>query len=146
MRVCAIAALLFAAAPALAQDAAPTGTWQTFDDDTHAPKALVEIADQAGVLSGRIVKLYTAPGDDPDPRCADCTGAQQGQRVLGMTILWNFRRDGDGWDGGEVLDPESGDVYRATLHLRDGGKTLDVHGYIGIPLLGRSQVWTRVAD
>ena len=147
MRLAAIFVFAFAAS-ALTQmhHASPIGVWQTFDDDTHAPKALVEITSHAGVLSGRIVKLFPAPGDDSDPRCTDCTGERRGQRVLGMTILWNFRRDGDGWDGGEVLDPESGDVYRATLRLRDGGKTLDVHGYIGIPLLGRSQIWTRVTD
>ena len=145
MRIAAIVLLGFAA-HAFARDAAPVGTWQTFDDDTHAPKALVRIEDRAGIISGRIVKLFPEPGEDPDPRCTNCTGAQHGQRVLGMTILWNFRRDGDHWDGGEVLDPESGDIYRAALHLRNGGKTLDVHGYIGIPLLGRSQIWTRVAD
>ena len=144
MRLAAIALFAFAA-PAFAQTqhASPAGLWQTFDDDTHAPKALVEIAEHAGVLSGKIVKLFPAPGGDPDPRCANCPGQRHDQSVLGMTILWNFRRDGDHWDGGEILDPESGDEYRATLRLRDGGGKLDVHGYIGIPLLGRSQVWTR---
>lgn len=146
MRVVAIAALLLACAPAFAQAVSPAGLWQTFDDDTHAPKALVQIADRAGVLSGRIVKLYPSPGEDPDPRCVDCRGERRNQPVLGMTILWDFRHDGGLWDGGEVLDPESGDVYRATLRLRDGGDRLDVHGYIGIPLLGRSQVWTRAAN
>ncbi|MBS0569525.1 MAG: DUF2147 domain-containing protein [Proteobacteria bacterium] len=137
--------LLATAAPACAQmpNSSPVGTWQSFDDDTHAPKALVNIADHGGVLSGRIVKLFTAPGEDPDPRCTDCPGERHNQPVLGMTILWNFHRDGDAWSGGEVLDPESGDVYRATLRLEDGGARLDVHGYIGIPLLGRSQVWSR---
>lgn len=146
MRLAAIA--LFAVATsgfAQTHTASPVGTWQTFDDDTHAPKALVEIADHDGVLSGRIVRLFPAPGDDPNPRCADCPGERRGQPVLGMTNLWNFRRDGDHWADGEVLDPESGDIYRATLRLRDDA-TLVVHGYIGIPLLGRSQVWTRVAD
>jgi uncharacterized protein (DUF2147 family) len=143
MRIAALVLLGFAA-HAFARDAAPVGTWQTFDDDTHAPKALVRIEDHAGIISGRIVKLFPAPGEDP--RCTDCTGAQHGQRVLGMTILRNFRRDGDYWDGGEVLDPESGDIYRAILRLSSDGTTLDVHGYIGIPLLGRSQVWARVAD
>ncbi|MBS0556801.1 MAG: DUF2147 domain-containing protein [Proteobacteria bacterium] len=144
MRLPAIV-LLLVAAPALAQapNASPIGMWQTFDDDTHAPKALVEIAAHGGLLSGRIVKLSRATGDDPNPRCTQCAGDRHDQPVLGMTILWNFRRDGDAWDGGEVLDPESGDVYRASLHLLDGGKRLDVHGYIGIPLLGRSQVWDR---
>ena len=144
MRLAAIALFAFAVhAFAQAPNASPTGLWQTFDDDTHAPKALVEIAEHAGVLSGKIVKLFPAPGDDHDPRCANCPGQRHDQPVLGMTILWNFRRDGDHWDGGEILDPESGDEYRATLRLRDGGSKLDVHGYIGIPLLGRSQVWTR---
>ncbi|MDE2085127.1 MAG: DUF2147 domain-containing protein [Xanthomonadaceae bacterium] len=139
-------ALLVIASHAAAREPLPTGVWQTFDDDTHAPKALVEITEHADVLSGRIVKLFQAPGEKPNPLCTPCAGARHDQPVLGMTILWNFRHDGAAWDGGEVLDPESGDVYRATLHLRDGGKTLDVHGYVGIPLLGRSQIWTRVAD
>jgi uncharacterized protein (DUF2147 family) len=146
MRLAAIALFAFAThALAQVRASSPVGTWQTFDDDTHAPKALVEIANRAGVLSGRIVKLFPAPGDDPNPRCADCSGERRDQPVLGMDILWNFRRDGDHWDGGEVLDPESGDIYRATLHLRDDA-TLVVHGYIGIPLLGRSQVWTRATN
>ena len=146
MHVLAIAALLLAVTPAFAQATSPAGLWQTYDDDTHAPKSLVQITDRASVLSGRIVKLYPAPGDDPDPRCTDCPGERRERPVLGMTRLWNFRRDGGIWDGGEVLDPESGDVYRATLRLRDGGSKLDVHGYIGIALFGRSQIWTRVAD
>ena len=145
MRLAAFA-LLVIASHAAAREASPAGSWQTFDDDTHAPKALVEIAEHAGVLSGTIVKLFPAPGEKPNPLCTPCAGARHDQPVLGMTILWNFHRDGDAWSGGEVLDPESGDVYRATLRLRDSGKTLDVHGYIGIPLLGRSQIWTRVAD
>lgn len=147
MRLAAIALFVFAThALAQTRDASPAGVWQTFDDDTHAPKALVEISEHAGILSGRIVKLFPAPGDDPDPHCTDCTGARRNQHVVGMAILWDFRHDGDHWDGGEVLDPESGDVYHATLRLRDGGATLDVHGYIGIPLLGRSQIWKRTVD
>jgi len=145
MRIAAIVLLGFVA-HASARDASPVGTWLTFDDDTHAPKALVRIEDHAGMVSGRVVKLFPAQGDDPDPRCADCRGERRDRPVLGMTILWNFRRDGDGWVGGEILDPESGDIYRATLHPRDDGATLVVHGYIGIPLLGRSQIWTRAAN
>ncbi|MGH8042065.1 MAG: DUF2147 domain-containing protein [Rudaea sp.] len=145
MRLAALVLLGFAAHVwAQAPDSSPVGVWQTFDDDTHAPKALVQVELQHGVLSGRVVKLFPAPGDDPDPRCRGCPGARRNQRVVGMTILWNFHRDGDTWTGGEILDPEDGSVYRARVHLRDGGTHLDVHGYIGIPLLGRSQVWERV--
>lgn len=144
MRLAAILLLGFAThATAQASNTSPVGVWQTFDDDTHAPKALIQIADHAGVLTGHIVKLYTAPGEDANPRCTLCEGARRDQPVLGMTILWNFSRDGDHWDDGEILDPESGSVYRATLRVRDSGATLDMHGYIGIPLLGRSQEWKR---
>ena len=132
---------LFAAVNVLAAPS-PAGTWKTIDDETHRPRALVRIEERDGVLSGRIVRLFREPGEDPDPLCEDCPGERHNQPVLGMTILWNFHRHGDAWEGGEVLDPEEGRIYRANLHLRDDAH-LDVHGYIGVPLLGRSQVWER---
>lgn len=145
MRLAAFLLLAFAVhAFAQGSHASPAGLWQTLDDETHAPKALLRIADHAGVLSGRIVKLFPAPGEDADPRCTKCPDERHGQRVIGMKILWNLHRDGNGWSGGEILDPESGDVYRASLHLDENGRTLAVRGYIGIPMLGRSQTWTRV--
>jgi uncharacterized protein (DUF2147 family) len=142
----ALFGLLLAAATAGAADRAPpapTGTWTTIDDESQQPRALVEIGEHAGLLTGRIVKLFRDPGEDPDPRCSKCEGARHDQRVIGMTILWNVRRHGDDWDGGEILDPESGSIYRVTLHPADDGKTLEVRGYIGVPLLGRTQVWQR---
>lgn len=121
----------------------PAGTWKTIDDETHKPRALVRIEEYEGVLSGRIVRLFREPGEDPNPLCEDCTGERHNQPVLGMTILWNFRRHGDTWEGGEVLDPEEGKIYSANLHLRDDGMRLVLRGYVGVPLLGRSQVWER---
>jgi uncharacterized protein (DUF2147 family) len=128
---------------AAAGDPTPLGTWTTIDDVNHHPRSLVEISEADGVVSGRIVHLFQAPGEDPDPRCVDCNGERHGQPVLGMTILWNLRRHGDSWDGGEILDPESGSIYRVTLHPEAGGDRLEVRGYIGFSLLGRTQVWER---
>jgi uncharacterized protein (DUF2147 family) len=156
-RVRLLAAALFAcvagtpalaAAPFASVPAAPTpvGTWTTIDDVSQQPRALVRISEHDGVLSGRIVRLFREPGEDPDPRCEKCDGARHDERVTGMTILWNVRRDGGDWNGGEILDPESGDVYRVTLHPADDGRTLEVRGYIGFPLLGRTQVWRRAAS
>ena len=134
--------LLGSAACLAAEPASPAGVWKTFDDDTHAAKALIQIDEHDGELSGRIVKLFRAPHEIPDPTCTACRGARHDQPVLGMTILWGMRRDGDGWSGGEILDPEDGAVYRASLHLdRAGG--LSVRGYIGVSLLGRTQTWQR---
>ncbi len=127
-----------------ATELSPLGTWRTIDDDTHEAKALVEIAEQDGVLSGHIVQLFRHPNDIQDPVCKACEGERHDQRVIGMTILWNFRRDGDVWDGGEILDPEEGKIYRCKLHPIDGGARLEVRGFIGISLLGRTQVWERV--
>lgn len=142
--ICLALVLLLSIDPATAADISPAGTWKTIDDETHKPRALVRIEQHHGALSGRIVQLFREPGEDPNPLCADCPGERHDQAVLGMTILWNFHRRGDAWEGGEVLDPEEGSVYRATLHLRDAGALLEVRGYIGVPLLGRSQVWERV--
>jgi uncharacterized protein (DUF2147 family) len=128
---------------ALAGNPTPLGTWTTIDDVSHRPRSLVEISETDGVLSGRIVRLFQAPGEDPDPRCVDCQGERHGQPVLGMTILWNLHHHGDSWDGGEILDPESGSIYRVTLHPEGGGDRLEVRGYIGFSLFGRTQIWQR---
>ena len=127
----------------LAAEPSPAGTWRTIDDETHKPRALLRIEEHDGTLSGRIVQLFRDPGEDPAPLCTPCAGERHNQPVLGMTILWGFHRHGDAWKDGEVLDPEEGTIYRANLHLRDQGARLDVHGYIGVPLLGRSQIWER---
>lgn len=128
-----------------AADPSPIGTWKTIDDDTHQAKALVEISEHDGVLSGRITQLFRQPGEDPNPRCEPCQGERHTRPVLGMTILWNMQRDGDEWEGGEILDPEEGKVYRCILHVTGGGNRLEVRGYIGISLFGRTQVWERQA-
>jgi uncharacterized protein (DUF2147 family) len=122
----------------------PVGTWKTIDDETHQPKAIVEISEDHGVLSGKIVKLFRKPGEDPAPRCKECQGERHDQPVLGMTILSNLRHDGDVWDGGEILDPENGKTYRCKLRVGDDGN-LEVRGFIGFALLGRTQVWERAA-
>jgi uncharacterized protein (DUF2147 family) len=142
-------ALLGACAWLLAGAAAaftPVGTWKTIDDASQRPRSLVEITEDGDALSGRIIRLFVDPGEDPDPRCDKCPGARRDQRVIGMQILWNLRRDGDAWSGGEILDPESGEIYRVTIRPSADGDRLEVRGYIGISLLGRTQVWERAGQ
>lgn len=140
-----ILALGAVAAQARAAVASPVGLWTTIDDDSHKPRAIVEISERDGRLSGQIVRLFREPGEDPDPRCEDCAGPRHGQRVLGMTILWDMHRHGDLWDGGEILDPEEGSIYRCKLHPIGDGSRLEVRGFIGVSLFGRTQTWTRAA-
>ncbi|KAA1000272.1 DUF2147 domain-containing protein [Paraburkholderia panacisoli] len=140
----AVAGLLLASAvTAMAQTDTPVGTWQTVDDHTGQPKALVQIAqDGSGQLSGKVIKGLGA-NDQPDRRCTACTDARKDQPILGMTIISDMKKDGDGWDHGQILDPENGKLYKCKMHLEDGGNKLIVRGYIGVALLGRSQTWVR---
>ena len=137
-------ALLTAAATAFAQGTdTPVGVWETIDDSTHQPKALVQISQaDDGSLTGKVIKGLD-PKEKPGKRCTACTDERKDQPILGMTIITDMKPDGDKWDGGNILDPENGKVYKCNMHLEDGGQKLVVRGYIGVSLLGRSQTWVR---
>ena len=134
--------LIAAAGAALAQ-ATPVGLWKTIDDESKTEKSLVRISEAGGVLSGRIDKLLD-PTSPADAVCDKCSDERKNKPVLGMTILRNARADAgkDLWEGGDILDPNNGKVYRLRLKLLDGGKKLEVRGYIG-PFF-RNQQWIRV--
>ncbi|NUZ06699.1 DUF2147 domain-containing protein [Piscinibacter koreensis] len=137
---------LAGAALAAHAQATPVGTWKTIDDETKKEKSLVRISESNGVLSGRVEKLLdpTAP---PDPVCKDCTDERKDKPIQGMTILRNVKQDaGDKalWSGGDILDPSNGKVYRVRLKPIDNGARLEVRGYIGAPMFGRTQTWIRV--
>jgi uncharacterized protein (DUF2147 family) len=119
------------------------GLWKTIDDNTGQPRGLVRIREVNGRYEGRVEKGFPRPDEKEPPRCEKCDGARHNQPVLGMTILWGLTKQGDEYQGGEILDPESGKIYRARMKLIEGGKKLDVRGFIGISLLGRSQIWLR---
>ena len=121
----------------------PAGLWRTIDDNTGQPRGLVRIREVNGRYEGKVEKGFPKPGENEPPRCEKCDGERRNQPVLGMTILWGLTKQGDEYQGGEILDPETGKIYRVRMKLIDGGKKLDVRGFIGISLLGRSQIWLR---
>ena len=142
-RILLAGALLASAATSMAQAASPTGLWQTVDDKTGQPKALVQIVqDSDGTLTGQIL-TGLGSNDDPNRRCTACTDSRKDQLMKGMTIIDGMKADGDTWDGGQILDPENGKLYKCKMHLDEGGQKLVVRGYIGVSLLGRSQTWIR---
>ncbi len=129
---------------ALADAPTPVGVWKTVDDTSGKPTALVKIVEVNGELRGTITKLYREPNEVQEPRCDKCTGAKKDAPIIGMTILSGLHHDEDGgWSGGEILDPDSGDTYHSKLMVAPDNKSLQVRGYIGVPLLGRSQTWQR---
>ncbi|MYM70653.1 DUF2147 domain-containing protein [Duganella sp. FT109W] len=138
-----LAAAVLSISPAFADNTSPVGLWKNIDDVSGKPKALIRITESNGVLQGKIEQLFREPNEDPAPKCDKCDDARKDQPVLGMTILSGLKKDGDEYAGGEILDPNNGKVYKSKMHLTDGGKKLSVRGYIGVPMLGRSQVWVR---
>ena len=140
MRTSAIALVLCVAAGAAWSQATPAGLWKTIDDETKQEKSYVRITEQGGTLTGKVEKLL-----DParqDSRCDKCTDERKDQPITGMTILRNVKANGDVWDGGDILDPNNGKVYRVRLKPEEGGKRLEVRGYLG-PFY-RNQHWIRV--
>jgi uncharacterized protein (DUF2147 family) len=121
----------------------PTGLWKTIDDKTGKERSLVRITETNGVFEGRVEKIYDQPGDDPQHLCKECEGERKDKPIIGMTILWGLKKDGEQYAGGEILDPKNGSIYRAKMKLLDGGKKLEVRGFIGVSLFGRSQTWLR---
>ena len=147
MRLVATAALFALATLAVpfaqASDASPVGLWKAIDDNSGKPTALIRITEERGELRGKIEQLFRAPGEDPNPKCTLCSDARKDQPIIGMTIVSGLKKDGDEYRDGEILDPKNGKVYKSKLSVHDGGKKVEVRGYVGVPMFGRSQVWLR---
>ena len=120
----------------------PVGRWKTIDDSSGKVKSIVAIREENGKLYGTIETLFDPPV--PRPTCYLCSGGLKDRPLVGLQVLSGFAQDGGQWSGGQVLDPETGKIYRASFTLEDGGSRLRLHGYIFIPLLGRTEYWQRV--
>jgi uncharacterized protein (DUF2147 family) len=136
-------ALAAAAGSVLAQGT-PVGLWKTIDDDGKTEKSLVRISDAGGALSGKIEKITDSAKQDS--KCDKCADERKDKPVQGMTIIRNARADNDKlqWEGGDILDPTDGKLYKLRLKPVDGGKKLEVRGFVGAVLFGRTQTWIRV--
>lgn len=145
MKTFAVAAFALLIQGAAWAQAVPTGLWKTIDDETKQEKSLVRVTEAGGVVTAKVEKLL-----DPTKqgtKCDKCSDDRKDQPVLGMTIIKNVKQNADDkalWDGGEILDPNNGKTYKVRLKPVDGGKAMEVRGYIGAPVLGRTQTWLRV--
>ena len=100
-----------------ADESSPAGLWKTIDDKTGKERSFVRITENNGVFEGKVEKIYDQPGDDPQHLCKECEGERKDKSVMGMTILWGLKKDGDQYTGGEILDPKNGSIYRAKMKL-----------------------------
>lgn len=138
-----LAALLMFPASALA---GVEGYWKTIDDETGRPKSVIQIEVVNGKAKGTIVQLFRQPDQEADPKCTECKGADNGKNVVGLEILRDLNGEGSEWSGGTIMDPANGKTYSCYIEEQEAGKKLKVRGYLGVSLLGRTQIWHRVGD
>lgn len=134
--------LLGAVGFASAQTLSPLGIWTNSEK-----KATFEIYKCGNKLCGKIVTL-TVPNDpktgkpktdsmNPDPKLRN-------RPRLGLVFMQGFEYDDDNkWDDGKIYDPESGKTYSCYMKMNNAN-SMEVKGYIGFSLIGKSQAWTRV--
>ena len=118
----------------------PAGSWTTIDDKTGKKRAVVQLSINNGVLSGKITRVFSQPGDTGI--CSKCPGNFKDKPIKGLRFVWGLKDKGNGvWSGGQILDAKSGKIYKAKMTVK--GNQLYVRGYVGISMLGRTQIWTR---
>ncbi len=120
----------------------PVGVWRTTDDYTHKPRGLVRLYEQNGELFGRIEASFD-PAEAKEV-CDRCAGERKNKPVIGLVVMRNMKKSAaNEYSGGDILDPDTGQIYRCRITVDGDGRRLTVRGYVGIALLGRSQVWFR---
>jgi uncharacterized protein (DUF2147 family) len=128
-------------APGLSATSTVLGNWRTIDDETGKKKSIVSLyLNEAGLLEGKVLEILHSDRG-PNPLCEDCPGDKAGKPIKGMVIIWDMEpASPTEWRGGRILDPMNGKVYKAKISLREDGD-LEVRGFIGFSLLGRTQIW-----
>jgi len=120
------------------------GKWRTIDDKTGKESSVVEIKAEGENIVGFVNQIFNAPDSGKGKLCDKCKGELHNKHTLGMKIIRNMHSTSGEWfEGGFILDPKNGTEYRCKIRLHSNGKELEVRGFIGLALIGRSQIWKR---
>ena len=123
-----------------------TGLWRSVDDKTGFSKGIVEIKKENGIYSGTIVQVIPRPGYTAKTHCYKCPAPYTDQPIVGLQVLKNMKTDPKKireYEGGTILDPVSGKLYKSRIKLNEKGNRLTMRGFVGVEVLGRSQHWIR---
>lgn len=119
------------------------GKWRTIDDNTGEARSVVEVFERDGKVYGKIIAIT-----DPDKRdrvCGKCSGDDRNRPLIGLEILKGLEKSGDKYEDGYITDPDNGKRYKSYIELVDEN-TLKVRGFMGLAIIGRTQIWERVQD
>jgi uncharacterized protein (DUF2147 family) len=144
MRLTVLAAVMAGSALSAMAQSTPVGLWKTISDKDGSVTSEVRVVENAGVLSGRIERTFRTDVK-ADAKCELCKDDRKDQPIIGLEIIRGLGKapGKELWEGGTVVDPDNGTVYKLKMTPIDGGKKLEVRGFVGFSLFGRTQTWIR---